>query len=119
MIEFIDSHKDDYGIEPICEQLPIAVSTNYAAKTRPPSQRQFDDEQLIVEICRVHAENYGVYGRRKVWAQLNREGFEIGRDRCERLMKQAGICGVVRGKKPLNSGHIRPRLAFATRKLQR
>ena len=55
---------------------------------------------LLAEVVRVHAENYGVYGRRKIHAQMNREGFEIGRDRCERLMKQAGIAGVVRGKKP-------------------
>lgn len=100
MIAFIDEHKDVHGIESICDVLPIAVSTYYAAKTRPKSRRQIEDERLLVEIKRVHVENYGVYGRRKIWAQLNREGITVGRDRCERLMKQAGICGVVRGKKP-------------------
>lgn len=100
MIAYIDAHKADHGIESICSELPIAVSTYYAAKTRPPSQRQLDDERLLVEVKRVHKANYGVYGRRKVWAQLNREGFTIGRDRCERLMKQAGLAGAVRGKKP-------------------
>ena len=100
MITFIDDHKAEHGIESICSELPIAVSTYYAAKSRPPSQRQIEDEALLPEVVRVHAENYGVYGRRKIHAQMNREGFEIGRDRCERLMKQAGIAGVVRGKKP-------------------
>lgn len=100
MMTFIDEHKDDYGIESICSELPIAVSTSYAAKSRPPSQRQVEDELLLPEIERVHAENYGVYGRRKIWAQLNREGITVGRDRCERLMKEAGITGVVRGRKP-------------------
>ena len=100
MITFIDDNKDVYTVESICSELPIAVSTYYAAKSRPPSQRQVEDEVLLAEVVRVHAENYGVYGRRKIHAQMNREGFEIGRDRCERLMKQAGIAGVVRGKKP-------------------
>jgi len=100
MIAFIDDNKGVYTVESICSELPIAVSTYYAAKSRPPSQRQIGDETLLPEIRRVHTENYGVYGRRKIHAQMNREGFEIGRDRCERLMKQAGITGVVRGKKP-------------------
>ena len=100
MITFIDDHKAEHGIESICSELPIAVSIYYAAKSRPPSQRQVEDEVLLAEVVRVHAENYGVYGRRKIHAQMNREGFEIGRDRCERLMRQAGIAGVVRGKKP-------------------
>lgn len=98
-MSFIDDHKADYGIESICSELPIAVSTYYAAKSRPPSQRQLDGERLIGEVKRVHAENYGVYGRRKIWAQLNREGIPIGRDRCERLMRQAGLAGMVRGRK--------------------
>jgi putative transposase len=100
MIEYIDQYKDEYGIESICRVLPIAVSTYYAAKDREPSNRELDDQRLLPEVERVHAENYGVYGRRKVWTQLNREGIKIGRDRCERLMKQAGLAGAVRGKKP-------------------
>ena len=59
---------------------------------------------LLAEVVRVHAENYGVYGRRKIHAQMNREGFEIGRDRCERLMKQAGIAGVVRVRRIIVGG---------------
>lgn len=100
MIRFIDERKAEHGIEPICEQLPIAVSTYYAAKTRPPSRRFVEDERLRAEVERVWESNYRVYGRRKIWAQLNREGIPIGRDRCERLMKQAGIAGAVRGRKP-------------------
>lgn len=100
MVSFIDEHKDEFGIESICAELPIAVSTYYAAKTRPPSARQIEDERLTPEVVRVFDENYRVYGRRKVWAQLNREDIAVGRDRCERLMKQAGIAGVVRGRKP-------------------
>ena len=99
MTEFIDANREEFGVESICSVLPIAPSTYYAAKTRPPSKRRVDDERLVVQVRRVHAENYGVYGRRKIWAQLNREGIPIGRDRCERLMKQAGLAGMVRGRK--------------------
>ena len=99
MIAFIDEQKDAYGIESICSELPIAVSTYYAAKSRPPSKRQIEDEQLLPQVRRVFDANYQVYGRRKIWAQLNREGISIGRDRCERLMKRAGIAGAVRGRK--------------------
>ena len=106
MIRFIDEHKDRrsgllrWGIEPIAKTLGIAPQTYHAAKTRPLSARQVDDERLVAEVRRVWESNYRVYGRRKIWAQLNREGIPIGRDRCERLMKQAGISGVVRGRRP-------------------
>lgn len=99
-MNYIDAHRGEFGVESICEVLPIAPSTYYAAKNRPPSKRELEDEQLLVEICRVWEANYRVYGRRKLWVQLNREGIPIGRDRCERLMKQAGITGAVRGRKP-------------------
>ncbi len=99
MVEFIDQHKHEFGIEPICAELPIAPSCYHDNKTRRPSKRQVEDQRLLPEIKRVFAENYEVYGRRKVWAQLNREGISIGRDRCERLMKQAGLAGMVRGRK--------------------
>jgi transposase InsO family protein len=100
MIRFIDEHKAEYGIESICNELPIAVSTYHDNKARQPSARELSDAELLPEVQRVWESNYRVYGRRKVWAQLNREGIQIGRDRCERLMKQAGIAGVVRGRKP-------------------
>ena len=98
-VDYIDSHRDEFGVEPICRSLQVAPSTYYAAKTRLPSQRQVNDDRLQPEVERVWEANYRVYGRRKIWAQLNREGISIGRDRCERLMKNAGISGMVRGRK--------------------
>ena len=84
--------------------VPIAPSTYYASKARPPSQRSVADAETSVEIERVHRENYGVYGIRKVWAQLGREGGVAGRPiaRCTvaRLMKAAGLRGVSRVKTP-------------------
>jgi putative transposase len=98
MIAFVDQHRKDYGVEPICAQLPIAPSTYYAATARPPSARAVADAQLMPEILRVFRDNYEVYGAEKIWRQLRREGFEVGRDRVARLMKTLGIAGVVRGK---------------------
>ncbi len=89
------------------------MSTYYAAKTKAPSRRQLDDERLLVEAKRVHKANYGVYGRRKVWAQLNREGIQIRRDRCERLMKQAGLARVLCAARSL-AAHTRPRRGAGT-----
>jgi putative transposase len=79
MIVYIDAHKERFGVEPICEQLPIAPSTYYAAKSRPPSARAMRDEGLKPEIERVHRDNFGVYGVRKVWLQLGREGIPVAR----------------------------------------
>jgi putative transposase len=82
----------------ICEVLPIAPSTYYAAKTRPPSARALRDEELKPEIERVHEASYdGVYGARKVRKQLRREGFEVARCTVERLMRELGLSGVRRG----------------------
>jgi putative transposase len=78
--------------------LQFAPSTYYAAKTRPACARTIRDSELVPEIRRVHAENFGVYGVRKVWRQLHREGITIGRCRVERLMRQAGLAGRTRGK---------------------
>jgi putative transposase len=79
--------------------LEIAPSTYYAAKARPASTRCLRDEELKVEIERVHKENFGVYGIEKVWRQLNREGVGVGRDRVARLMRDLGLEGVVRGQR--------------------
>jgi putative transposase len=98
MIAFIDEHRAAYGVEPICAHLPIAPSTYYAAKGRPPSARAIADAALAPEILRVWKENYEVYGAEKLWRQLRREGFDVGRDRVARLMRTLGIAGVVRGK---------------------
>jgi putative transposase len=99
MITYIDCHRDRFGVEPICKHLPVAPSTYYDARKRPPSARSVRDECLKAEIRRVHAENFGVYGARKVWRQLNREGFDVARVTVERLMRSLGLEGVRRGKK--------------------
>lgn len=99
MTAFIDEHKGTFGIEPICKYLPIAPSTYYDFKTRPPSARSIRDRQLEAEIRRVYFANFGVYGAPKVWRQLNREGVPVARCTVERLMRQMGLEGVRRGKK--------------------
>jgi putative transposase len=98
MTAYIDEHKDAYGVEPICEVLPIAPSTYYDARSRPPSARALRDAELKPEIQRVHAENFGVYGAEKVWRQLKREGTAVARCTVERLMADLGLRGVTRGK---------------------
>jgi putative transposase len=104
MIAFIDDHREGYGVEPICRVLPIAPSTYHAHEVRrrrpdtaPPRVRR--DAALGVEIRRVFNENFEVYGVRKVWRQLVREGFEIARCTVARLMKAMGLQGVIRGKR--------------------
>src|SRR5512138_955723 len=97
MIEYIDAHRERFGVEPICEQLPIAPSTYYAAKIRPPSARSIRDDALKLEIRRVHRDNFGVYGARKVWLQLDREGIPVARCTVARLMRDLGLRGVRRG----------------------
>ena len=105
MIRFIDEHKDQFGVEAICRVLRPAVrgfitARGYrAAKARPPSARSLKDELLVPEIARLHAENYGVYGVRKMHALMRRQGWEIGRDQTARLMKVADVRGVKRSKK--------------------
>jgi putative transposase len=98
MIAYIDQHKHRYGVEPICRVLPIAPSTYYQHTKRPRSARAVRDAQLKVEIRRVHAEHFGVYGARKVWRQLHREGIAAARCAVERLMRELGLEGVRRGK---------------------
>ncbi|WP_427136429.1 IS3 family transposase [Pseudarthrobacter sp. S9] len=100
MISYIDNHKDEYGVEPICRELPIAPSTYYAAKARPESKRSITDAVTAEKITRVHRENYSVYGARKVYAALNREGYKVARCTVERLMRRTGLHGVRRAKGP-------------------
>jgi putative transposase len=104
MVCFIDQHRSEYGVEPICAQLPIAPSTYYEYKAReaeperlPPRVRR--DAELSREIRRVWDENFQVYGARKVWRQLGREQITVARCRVERLMRRLGLQGVVRGRK--------------------
>jgi putative transposase len=79
--------------------LQIAPSTYYAAKSRPPSARAVRDEHLKTEIRRVYQDNFCVYGARKIWRQLHREGIEVARCTVQRLMRELGISGALRGKK--------------------
>jgi len=95
----IEVHGERFGVEPICRVLEGSPSTYYARRAHTPSTRELRDRQLPAEIRRVHAANYGVYGARKVWKQLNREGIAVARCTVERLMRQAGITGAVRGAK--------------------
>jgi transposase InsO family protein len=103
MIAFIDDHRGVYGVEPICRVLPIAPSTYHAHAARradpdtaPPRVRR--DVVLRQHIRRVWEENFRVYGVRKVWRQLGREGIEVARCTVARLMREMGLKGVVRGK---------------------
>jgi len=103
MIAFIDEHRGTYGVEPICKVLPIAPSTyhDHVAKRIDPtklSARAQRDRALRPEIERVFAENFEVYGARKVWRQLGREGVPVARCTVERLMADLGLQGVIRGK---------------------
>ena len=98
MSRYIEAHRASFGVEPICQVLAVAPSSYYAAKTRPPSARSRRDEDLKREISRIHAANFGVYGVRKLWRGLGREGIPIGRDRTRRLMTALRLGGVTRAK---------------------
>jgi putative transposase len=98
MIAYVDAHRERFGVEPICRALQFAPSTYWSAKRRPPSARLIRDEKLKRDITRVHAENFGVYGAEKIWAQLNREGIRVARCTVQRLMRDLGLRGAVRGK---------------------
>jgi putative transposase len=93
---FIDAHRARFGVEPICRVLAVAPSSYYAARSRSPSARVLRDAELRHDIRRVHEAHYGVYGSRKVWHQLRREGVDVGRDRVARLMAGLGLRGVTR-----------------------
>ncbi|WP_085963896.1 IS3 family transposase [Paraburkholderia phenoliruptrix] len=101
---FIDQHRDTFGVEPICKVLRIAPSgyRRHAAQLRDPSRRSvraIRDERLRPEIERVWRANMQVYGADKVWKQMNRERIAVARCTVERLMKQLGLRGVMRGKR--------------------
>ncbi len=104
-----------YGVEPICRALAVAPSTYWTRKQRErePSARAVSDAKLLEEIRRVYVKNHRLYGARKVWWQLRRDGITAARCTVERLMRQDGLEGVVRGKKrrttiPDESGSERP-----------
>lgn len=109
IVSYLDAHRDrvvegkPLGVEPIIEVLrtadiEIAPSSYYAAKVRPPSARAVRDAELVLVIEKVHRDNIGVYGARKVWAQMNREGHRVARCTVERLMRAEGLRGISREK---------------------
>ena len=99
MVEFIDGHKDEFGIEPICALLPIAPSTYHGFKARLPSARALRDVVLMQLLMTLWVANYRVYGAHKLWKATRRAGEDVGRDQVARLMRQLGIQGVNRAKK--------------------
>src|SRR3954470_1539231 len=104
MIAFIDEHRADHGVEPICRVLPVAPSTYHAhaARRADPDRlpaRARRDAVLTAEIRRVYEANFRVYGVRKLWRQLAREGIVTARCTVARLMRVMGLAGVVRGRK--------------------
>jgi transposase InsO family protein len=104
MISFIDEHRGQYGVESICAMLPIAPSVYYEHKAqqagrRPMAPRRRRDAELVGQIQRVHGSNFQVYGARKVWLQLHREGIPVARCTVARLMKSTGLQGVRRGRR--------------------
>lgn len=104
-VAFVDSQKEQHGVQPVLRALQgtpaqIAPSTYYAAKTRPASLRSRRDEDLAAMIERIHAENYGVYGARKIWHELRRRGVRVARCTVERLMRECGLRGLLRDKSP-------------------
>jgi putative transposase len=105
IVAYLDEHRDRFGVKPICRVLSdagtqIAPSTYYAAKTRSPSARSISDASTTAVIKRVHEDNYGVYGARKMHAELRRQGHPVARCTVQRLMRQAGLRGISRAKGP-------------------
>lgn len=112
MIRFIDEHRDRFTIEFICTTLRsnreggFITSRGYRqSKARGMSARRLRDTVLIERINEVHSTNYGVYGVRKMWHALRREGIDIGREQTARLMRLAGVSGKGKGKSPITTGN--------------
>jgi putative transposase len=103
MVAFVDQHRDAYGVESICRLLPIAPSTYFRRRAQDvdPSQRSARaqrDDVLKAIIRRVWTEHHQVYGARKVWKQMGREGLRVARCRVRRVMRELGLTGAVRGR---------------------
>jgi putative transposase len=113
MVTFIDQHRATYGVEPICAVVPIAPSTYFRCKAeqRDPSRRSaraLRDEVLRAIIRRIYQEHHSVYGPRKVWKQMGREGFHEARCRVRRLMREMGLVGATRGRAWTTTTHAQP-----------
>ena len=99
MVEFIDAHRGEFGVEPICRALQFAPSTYYDAKSRPESQRARRHRAMGAVLVSIWAANWRVYGARKLWVAARRAGHDIGRDQVARLMRAAGISGATRQRR--------------------
>jgi len=115
MVRFITDHRATFGVEPICAVLPIAPSTYFRvrAQQQDPAKRParaLRDDELRALIQRVHDENFGVYGPRKVWRQLRREGHNVARCTVERLMRAMRLSGAVRGRAWVTTTQSQPDL---------
>jgi transposase InsO family protein len=115
MVRFIDDHRATSGVEPICAVLPIAPSTYFRHRTHQAdparrSTRARRDDEIRVEIRRVWTEHFEVYGPRKVWRQLRRDGIEVARCRVRRLMREMGVAGAVRGRAWVTTTQSQPAL---------
>ena len=100
MSAFIDTHRERFGVEPICRTLGVSASAYYQRATGQRSARAIADEWLLGRIEELHAANYHAYGYRRTWKALGRQGIEAGRDRVRRLMRRHGIQGAKRRGKP-------------------
>ena len=98
-VRYIDEHRSEFGVEPICRELQVAPSTYYAAKTRPASARSQRDAVLVPILVALWTTNRKVYGARKLWKAARRAGHDLGRDQVARLMRAAGIEGWRKAKK--------------------
>ncbi|MGU3662373.1 IS3 family transposase [Novosphingobium olei] len=108
MMAFVDVHREDLGIEPICRELAIAPSSyhEHAARLADPARRSARarrDDGMCEQIRRVHEASFGLYGSRKVWHQLRREGFDVAKCTVERLMRTMRLAGIRRGKKTITT----------------
>ena len=99
MVAFIDEHREVFGVEPICAELPIAPSAYYAAKGRPPSKRARRDAESAPRLVALRRADYSVYGAHKLWQAARRAGLAVGRGQVARLMRGAGIEGVRRRRR--------------------
>src|ERR1700681_4221324 len=99
MVAYIDGHRDEFGVEPICATLQVAPSTYYSAKSRPLSARAVRDAVLMQMLMVLWVANRKVYGAHKLWKAVRRAGHDIGRDQVGRLMRELAIEGVSRRRK--------------------
>ena len=99
MVEYIDQHRDEFGVESICKVLQVAPSTYYAAKRREPSARAGRDAAMIQVLMVLWVANRKVYGAHKLWKAAHRAGHDIGRDQVARLMRAMQIEGISRQRR--------------------